>query len=114
MTPVMLATRLNIGGRWYNSGSIVDLEDKDAKDYLAMRMATMLPASGVLAQPRRERNVQVGDVITKDGVTGPRDPVPDPDPDNGDETDELDSKKEQSQPGKPKLNPNPQRTAKRS
>ena len=112
MTPVMLGTRLNIGGRWYNSGSVVELDDKDAADYLAMRMASKVPSGGLVAGSRRERNVQVGDVITKDGP-GPREPVPDPDPDNGDDTDELDSKKDQSQPGKPKLNPNPTRTAKR-
>jgi hypothetical protein len=109
MTPVLLGARLNIGGRWYNSGSIVDLEDKDAADYLAMRMASPVPADKA-AQHRRERNIQVGDVITKDGI-GPRDPQPDPDPDNDDDTDET--KKDEPQGGKPKLNPHPERQAKR-
>jgi len=119
MTPVVLGRRLNVGGVWYNTGSVIPMEDKDAADYFALRMAraaTAAEAAGIdggkpgpASTPHQQRNVKVGDIITKD-ETGPRDPVPDPDPDGDEGEDEASKPQGQDQPQRLS---NPGRSAKR-
>jgi hypothetical protein len=51
MTPVILHTKLCLGGVWYRTGQRVDMIEKDAEDYIALRLATPAPVD---IQPRKQ------------------------------------------------------------
>lgn len=63
MTPMILHTRLCLGGVWYNRNAVVRMNDKDAQDYAALNMARK-PTPLEIAMMGEEKVEQAPEVET--------------------------------------------------